>query len=30
VPAGPVRFGVKADGVLRRTPWIVLVPGPQS
>ena len=24
VPAGPVRFGVRVDGVLRRTPWIVL------
>jgi hypothetical protein len=30
IPAGPVRFGVLADGVLRRTPWIVLVPGPES
>ena len=30
VPAGPVRFGVKVDGVLRRTPWIVLVPGSQD
>jgi len=29
VPAGPVRFAVRVDGVLRRTPWIVLVPGPQ-
>ena len=29
VPAGPVRFGVSVDGALRRTPWIVLVPGPQ-
>ena len=28
VPTGPVRFGVRIDGVLRRTPWIVLVPGP--
>ena len=26
VPAGPVRFGVRVEGVLRRTPWIVLVP----
>jgi hypothetical protein len=26
VPAGPVRFGVRVDGALRRTPWIVLVP----
>jgi hypothetical protein len=24
VPTGPVRFGVRTDGVLRRTPWIVL------
>ena len=24
VPTGPVRFGVQIDGVLRRTPWIVL------
>ena len=30
VPAGPVRFAVLVEGVLRRTPWIVLVPGPQS
>jgi hypothetical protein len=30
VPAGPVRFGILVDGVLRRTPWIVLVPGPQG
>ncbi|HEX5087670.1 MAG TPA: hypothetical protein VFV89_07675 [Nocardioides sp.] len=30
VPAGPVRFGVRVDGVLRRTPWIVLVAGPQG
>src|SRR4051794_34326694 len=30
IPAGPVRFGVLADGLLRRTPWIVLVPGPES
>jgi hypothetical protein len=29
VPAGPVRFGVRVAGVLRRTPWIVLIPGPQ-
>jgi len=26
VPTGPVRFAVRVDGVLRRTPWIVLVP----
>jgi hypothetical protein len=26
VPTGPVRFGVAVEGVLRRTPWIVLVP----
>ena len=30
VPTGPVRFGVQIEGVLRRTPWIVLVPGPQN
>jgi hypothetical protein len=30
VPAGPVRFGIRVDGVLRHTPWIVLVPGPQG
>ena len=30
VPAGPVRFGVRLEGVLRRTPWIVLVPGSQG
>jgi hypothetical protein len=24
VPTGPVRFGILVDGVLRRTPWIVL------
>jgi hypothetical protein len=30
VPAGPVRFGARVDGVLRRTPWIVLVPGTRS
>jgi hypothetical protein len=30
VPAGPVRFGVRVGGVLRHTPWIVLVPGPQG
>jgi hypothetical protein len=30
VPAGPVRFGVQAAGVLRRTPWIVLIPGTQG
>lgn len=29
-PAGQVRFGVRVDGVLRRTPWIVLVPGPEG
>ena len=29
VPTGPVRFGVRVDGVLRRTPWIVLV-GPAA
>lgn len=28
VPAGPVRFGVRVDGVLRHTPWIVLVANP--
>ena len=27
VPAGPVRFGVQVQGVLRRTPWVVLLPG---
>ena len=26
VPTGPVRFGVRAEGVVRHTPWIVLVP----
>jgi hypothetical protein len=26
VPTGSVRFGVRVEGVLRRTPWIVLVP----
>jgi hypothetical protein len=30
VPAGPVRFGVQVGGVLRHTPWIVLVPGAQG
>ena len=30
VPPGPVRFGVEVDGALRRTPWVVLVPGPQA
>ena len=30
VPAGPVRIGVRLDGLLRHTPWIVLVPGPQG
>src|SRR4051794_24439375 len=30
VPTGPVRFGVSVGGVLRRTPWIVLVPGSQG
>jgi hypothetical protein len=30
VPAGPVRFGVRVAGVLRHTPWIVLVPGSQG
>jgi len=30
VPAGPVRFGVMADGLLRHTPWIVLVAGDQD
>jgi hypothetical protein len=29
-PAGPVRFGVRVEGALRHTPWIVLVPGPQG
>jgi hypothetical protein len=28
VPTGPVRFGVRIDGVLRRTPWVVLRSGP--
>jgi hypothetical protein len=27
VPTGPVRFGVSIEGMLRHTPWIVLVPG---
>jgi hypothetical protein len=26
VPRGPVRFAVRVEGVLRHTPWIVLVP----
>jgi hypothetical protein len=26
VPTGPVRLGVRLDGLLRHTPWIVLVP----
>jgi hypothetical protein len=30
VPSGPVRFGVNVEGVLRRTPWIVLVQGPPA
>lgn len=30
VPPGPVRFGVRVDGVLRRTPWIVLRSDPQQ
>jgi len=30
VPTGPVRISIEVDGVPRRTPWIVLVPGPQS
>jgi hypothetical protein len=30
VPAGPVRFTVSVDGVLRRTPWVVLLPGDQK
>jgi hypothetical protein len=30
LPAGPVRFGVRVGGALRRTPWIVLVPGSQG
>jgi len=30
VPTGPVRFGVTTDGALRRTPWVVLVPGDQT
>jgi hypothetical protein len=29
-PVGPVRFGVSVDGALRRTPWVVLRPGPQE
>jgi hypothetical protein len=29
-PVGPVRFGVMVDGALRRTPWVVLRPGPQE
>jgi uncharacterized protein YunC (DUF1805 family) len=27
VPGGPVRFAVRVEGVLRHTPWIVLVQG---
>jgi|SRR4051794_39677236 hypothetical protein len=27
VPAGPVRFGIDLDDAVRRTPWIVLLPG---
>jgi len=30
VPGGPVRIAVRVEGVLRHTPWIVLVPGPQG
>jgi hypothetical protein len=30
VPTGPVRFGVRVEGVARHTPWIVLVPGGQG
>ena len=30
VPTGPVRFGVRVDGALRRTPWVVLLPGAQD
>ncbi len=30
VPAGSVRFGVRVEGVLRRTPWVVLLSGPQG
>jgi hypothetical protein len=29
-PAGPVRFGVRVDGAMRRTPWVVLRPGTQA
>lgn len=29
-PVGPVRFGVRVDGALRRTPWVVLRPRPQD
>ena len=29
-PVGPVRFGVRVDGALRRTPWVVLRPGAQE
>jgi hypothetical protein len=29
-PFGPVRFGVRVDGALRRTPWVVLRPGAQQ
>ena len=30
VPAGPVRFAVRVGGLLRRTPWIVLVADAQT
>lgn len=30
VPSGPVRFGLRAEDGVRRTPWIVLVPGTQG
>ena len=30
VPDGPVRFAIRIGGLLRRTPWVVLVPGPQG
>jgi hypothetical protein len=29
-PVGPVRFGVRVGGAMRRTPWVVLRPGPQE
>jgi hypothetical protein len=29
-PLGPVRFGVRVDGALRRTPWVVLRPTSQE